>query len=383
MRCAIARSTCARDSKDALLDVWNNLDGGVREVKMKPLDSTTEEMMARYLLGAASDSECVEVEDRFLRDAEFLTHLRAIEYDLMDDYLRGEMPKRDRSQFEKQLQSSQVRMDRITRARRVTSKLDRLASDSMLNAAIEPQGAQPAPTGAQTTRIVWGRRIAFWFSQPRLALQYGFAAIAVLLMLGGLWALNDLRASRDNLVKLNAERDSLKKNEIELHRQLAAQQAQQEQQAARMQKELDEQRARGARLQAEMKQLSSRPAFDESFVALALTPGIDRGPSNAPRKLAIPKGIRGVKLQLELGPASNYRTYRAEIATPGGPQVWSQSGLQPTNTEYGRFVTLVIPARALEASEYELTLQGVTAEGKSEVAGYYYFIAAPSADVPR
>src|SRR5262249_11440948 len=311
------------------------------------------------------------------------THLRAIEYDLMDDSLRGEMPERDRRQFERQLQSSPVRLDQLTRARRVTSGLDRLALDAISGAAVESQGAQPAAVGFQTARIAWRRRVASWLLPPRLTLQYSFAAMPVLLLLGGLGALNGLRASRENLSRLDAERESLKKSELELRRELAAQQAQQQQETARMQKELEEQRARGERLQAEMKQLSSRPAIDENFVALALTPGIDRGPNSAPRKLAIPKGIRGVKLQLELGPASNYRAYRAEIATPGGAQVWSQSSLSATNTEYGRFVTLTIPARALEASEYELTLHGATGAGESEVAGYYYFIAAPSADRPR
>jgi hypothetical protein len=38
----------------------------------------------------------------------------------------------------------------------------------------------------------------------------------------------------------------------------------------------------------------------------------------------------------------------------------------------------MIPARALQAGEYELILRGVTEERKSEVAGYYYFIASIS-----
>lgn len=357
---------------------------------MKPMDSTTEQMMARYLLGAASDSECVEVEDRFLRDAEYMAHLRTIEYDLMDDYLLGEMPDRDRLRFEAQLRLAPDRSERLARARRVLNGLDRLAVESAPAAApfaaprpeVEAPGVSQASRETPSNRAPW-RRLVSRITPPWPALQYGLAAIAALALLGGIWSLHELRADRETLARLNAERDASRRDENELRRQLEVQQSEQRRLAAQLQKNLDEQRARGAQLQAEIGRLTSRPSFDDRVVALALTPGIDRGPANQPRKLAIPKGAREIRLQLELGPASNYRSYRAEIATPGGAQVWSQSGLQAANTEYGRFVTLTIPARALEASEYELTLHGMTGARQSEVAGYYYFIAAPAADSPR
>ena len=133
---------------------------------MNPLNSTTEQMMARYLLGTASDSECIEVEDRYLRDAEYLTHLRTIEYDLMDDYLRGEMPESDRRQLEQQLHSSPVRLDRVTRAGRVINGLDRLVSEAIPDASVEILNAHQVALGAQSTP--W-QRFASWFSLPPLA----------------------------------------------------------------------------------------------------------------------------------------------------------------------------------------------------------------------
>jgi hypothetical protein len=39
---------------------------------------------------------------------------------------------------------------------------------------------------------------------------------------------------------------------------------------------------------------------------------------------------------------------------------------------------LILPTSALQAGEYELILSGLTDERKSEVAGYYYFIASIS-----
>ncbi len=327
-------------------------------------DSTVEQTMTRYLLGAASESECGEVEDRFLRDAEYLIHLQTIEDDLIDDYVRGEMPEPDRRQFENRLQSSPQRKAQVARARRLMHQLDAIA-------------AEAAPETAVTARnpSLWQTFVS-WLTIPRMALQYGFGAAALLLLLGGLWLLRDARNGRENLDRLTAERDSIRQNELGLQRQLSVQQFQQKREAEQLQKDLDRQRINNESLRAELKQISSRPAFDHDLIALALTPGIERG-SDAPLKLVIPKGIRKVKLQLELTGSSNYRSYRAELTTPGGSQVWSQSALSASSTDYGRFVILTIPSRALEASEYELTLRGVTGVRKSEVAGYYYFIASP------
>jgi hypothetical protein len=88
--------------------------------------------------------------------------------------------------------------------------------------------------------------------------------------------------------------------------------------------------------------------------------------------------VRKVRLQLELDPSVNYRGYRVELNTSAGAQVWGQSGLAAQRADWGRFITLTLPAGALQAGEYELILSGLIDERKSEVAGYYYFIASPS-----
>jgi hypothetical protein len=337
---------------------------------MTQLDEATEQMMTRYLLGTATDAECAEVEDRFLRDAEYLAHLRALECDLMDDYVRGEMPQSDRWSFERQLQSSPQRQQQVAGARRLIGELDLMAAETA-SAAGEEIRDLPSAIRHQSS---WWQTVASWFAAPRLALQYGLAAVAMLLLLGGVWLLRESRHDRAQLARLASEHDALRRSEQTLQQQLSTQQTQHHQQAAQWQKELEQQRARNERLQGELRQARPAPSEPE-FIALALAPGLERS-SAEPRRLLIPKGIRVVKLQLELGAAGNYRSYRVELQTPGGSQVWSQSGLNANSADWGRFVTLTIPARVLEASEYELTLRGVTADGKNEVAGYYYFIAA-------
>ena|GEM_PF-383442 len=358
---------------------------------MTQLDATTEEIMTRYLLGTASEAECLEVEDRFLRDADYLTHLRALEYDLCDDYLRNEMAESDRTQFENRIQESPPRRHRLLSARRLINHLDEIAAAAPSTPATAPaamgESHRPASSGLNEKDAIRPQNslrqwLVTWLVAPRMAWQYGLASIAALLLLGGVWLFLDNRNNREQLARLNDEREELKQTRRALQQQLETQQVEQQQRAAQLQKELEQEKERNERLQAEAKRQSSQPPVEQNLVALALTPGMERS-ADTPRRLVIPPGVRLVKLQLELDHVTNYRGYRVEMNTPGGSQVWSQRGLSLEKTDYGRFVTLTIPAHILEASEYELTLRGLNETGKSEVAGYYYFIAVPGAGRQR
>ena len=213
-------------------------------------------------------------------------------------------------------------------------------------------------------------------------LQYGMAAAALLLLFGGLWLLREGNLSRQRLERLIAERDLALRNERNLQERFAAQRDELTSQLENEKRQLAAERSRSAQMRQEMGRLlaqSNAPHIPEGdFVELALTSGIERN-SGDPRRLSIPMGVRLVKLQLELDPSINHRSYRVELNTAGGAQVWVRGGLIAQRADWGRFVTLILPTRALQAGEYELILRGLTDERKSEIAGYYYFIASPSA----
>jgi hypothetical protein len=311
-----------------------------------------ERTMTRYLLGAATEEECVEVEGRFLRDAEYLKQLRAIECEIIDDYVGGEMSEAERRSFERRSMASPQGREQVARARKLRARLGHIAAESR----------EPAPSPALTRESLWKKLRASPF-KPAHAFQYAMATAAALLMLGGPWLLREGNLSRSRIAELTAERDLARRNEKDLQERLATQIENEKSMQERMR-----------RLQAQ----SSPPAArDGDFVELALSSGIERN-SGDPRRLSIPMNVRMVKLQLELDPSVNHHSYRVELNTSGGAQVWFQGGLIGRQTDWGRFVTLTIPARALQGGEYELILRGSTREKKSEVAGYYYFIASPS-----
>jgi hypothetical protein len=335
-----------------------------------------ELLMTRYLLGAATDEECVEVEERFLRDAEHLKLLRALECEIIDDYARGEMPAADRRSFERRALASPQGREQVARAREFQAQLDRIASEG--RAAYEER--EPAPLIAAPRESLW-KKLRSRLFRPAPALRYGMAAVASLLLLGGLWLLREALLSRQQIAQLAAERDVARRNEKDLQERFAAQREELTSQLENEKRRLDAELSRSAQMQREMWRLRAKPPAPPiskgDFVELALTSGIERNPGE-PRRLRIPMGVRMVKLQLELDPSVNHRDYRVELTTAGGAQVWGQGGLTAQQSDWGRFVTLMIPTRALQAGEYELILRGSTNERKGEVAGYYYFIASPS-----
>jgi hypothetical protein len=331
-----------------------------------------ERTMTRYLLGAATEEECVEVEGRFLRDAEYLKQLRAMECEIIDDYVGAEMPVAERRSFERRALASPQGREQVARARKLHARLDQIAAE----------GREPAPVISVPRESLREKLRALLFT-PAPVLRYGMAAAASLFLVGGLWLLREESLSRRRIAELTSERDLARQNEKNSQDRLAAQQGDGQQLASQLEDEkrqLAAERSRNAQTRKAMLrlwQLSTSPTPEGDFVELALASGIERD-AEEPRKLRIPTGVRMVKLRLEVDPSVNYRGYRVELNTAGGAQVLVQGGLNAQQTDWGRFVTLTVPTRALQAEEYELILRGSTNERENEVAGYYYFIASPS-----
>jgi hypothetical protein len=334
-----------------------------------------EQLMTRYLTGAATEEQCVEVEERFLRDAEYLKQLRALECEIIDDYARGEMAAPVRRSFERRALASPQRREQVARARKLQAQLDQMAAE--VRAA--PGESATAPLIAGPRESLWEKLRARLFA-PAPVLRYGMAAVALLIAFGGLWLLREEVRSRQ-IARLTAEHELALLNEKNLQERLAAERGELTSQLENEKRRLAAEQLRNDQMRAEIRRLLERPPEhptpEGDFVELALSSGIERN-FGEPRRLSIPMGLRMVRLQLELDPLVSYRGYRVELNTAGGAQVWVQGGLTSRQSDWGRFVTLTIPTRALQAGEYELILRGSTNERKGEVAGYYYFIASPS-----
>jgi hypothetical protein len=96
--------------------------------------------LTQYLLGQMSETERVEIEDRFFADDALFEYLAAIETELIDAYVRGELPEPDR--LRRLLGSPRLRA-RIAVARRLNER-------AVMFTAPAVSAAGPANTSRKT-----------------------------------------------------------------------------------------------------------------------------------------------------------------------------------------------------------------------------------------
>ena len=68
-----------------------------------------EERIVQYLLGELSEQERTELEDRAFEDRKVLEEILAVEQDLIDDYVSGDIPEERRADFQKHFLASAER----------------------------------------------------------------------------------------------------------------------------------------------------------------------------------------------------------------------------------------------------------------------------------
>lgn len=313
------------------------------------MQPSEEQLLRQYLLGAVTEAERTQLEDRLFADDEFHEQLLALKSELADEYVRGELSVTERARFAQRFLHSEAGRQRVAFAH------------ALLEALPEPEPvAAPAVVGAEQS-VWWQSLLGFWRTP---AWQFAMAAAAILLAFGSFW--------------LYRERTRLH-SELDIAR--AAQLRQQQQQQA-SQRQLDEQRTRGAQLaaalerekaaRARLAQERAKPPLPPasaplSFLTFTLLPGVSRAGGSL-ETLALPRTIARVNLQLQLAGDERFSQYRVELRTLRGQLILRQSRLQAR----GQAVTVSVPAQRLAAGEYELTLQAPASPGQFTDVGFYY-----------
>jgi hypothetical protein len=120
-------------------------------------------------------------------------------------------------------------------------------------------------------------------------------------------------------------------------------------------------------LQREVSSLSARPVpSSEAIYTLLLRPDTTRGGSQ-PKDLRPPGSAGMIRLDLELDPGDEHRTYTASVLS-GDSRVWSEEPIQP-ESRASRFVAPIwIPRLLLKAGQYRVELSS-----GGRTVDYYYF----------
>lgn len=302
-----------------------------------------DQALIQYLLGTLSEEEAERMDELSIADDAFAWRLSAVENDLVDAYVRGELGDDDLTQFKKSYLSSPKRLHKVEFAGALSS----------FDAKAVTASAQAMPRSKPEEQLSRGPSLWRWFSVPHLVLQRGFAGAALLILLVASY-----------LVFENA---GLRKQTTEEQRSHAAF----DQREQELQRQLNEQRAANAQMAKEVDSLrGSQPNLDQlnTLAALLLPP--TRGGGQLPT-ISVAPGTNVVVLLLALE-SDDFPAYRVGLKEAATNQsVWHSASLQAGPNGSNKAVVVTFPARLLKQQNYVLELSGVTSNGRAEfISGY-------------
>jgi hypothetical protein len=276
------------------------------------MEQTPEQDELRlYLLGLLPQERLPRLEERLLTDEELYEELLIAEDELIDQYLAGELPAREREGFESHFMNAPER----SRQLRFAASLRRFVNDEGATAAINAdEPSAESRRGIESVESVRGvetivKRDGFlsWL-RARPVLTFS-TAVVLLLVFGLTWvALRGLRTGEPRQV-----------------------------------------------------------------FAVALTPELrTRSGGGDAQQVSMPAGTDALRLQLRLAD-DDFQSYETTLVGPDGATVLTADGLKPEQSDGGRVVNVVVPAQSTPPGEYQVKLVGVHADGSKESADGYRF----------
>ena len=330
-----------------------------------PRQPVDEGMIIDYLLGASTEQETERLDEMSLTDDDFAQRLHAVENDLVDAYVRGELQGHAASRFNSHYLASPGRRDKVAFAEKLLG-----FTDSAWAARAETMDeTMPASSAARKTIARESSRFRF-FARPRLSMQRGLAAAAVVVFIAAGYLTFENVRLRDQIAREQAERTALAQREQELRRQLADRLSSD----AETEKELSREREQLARLEQQLAADRQRGKTepdrrDLRVVAFNLSPQT-RGIGQI-ATLSLPEGTDFVALALELE-ADEFRAYQAALRNPATGQIVWRSGRLKANDK-GKALRIRLRGSLLNPQNYILELSGFRPSGATESVSSHSF----------
>jgi hypothetical protein len=308
-----------------------------------------ENLIRRYLLGELAEADQTALERELLSDRGKFDQVWAVENELVDSYVRGEMSRADRERFEAHYLASPLHRERVAIAESFLADIDKAPGET-----VEGKEKEPA--------VPWRRR--FLLPSPRPV--FGVAlVIALLLTFSLVWSYVERVRLTSQIATVQkeaqTEREFLKQREREL--------------ASRNQefeKAIADARQRNEQLNAELERLRrGRQAESPTVLSFLLAPAPVRGEKALPLTM-ISLSAGKAQLLMELTGA-DYANYQVALQTVEGREILRR---RIGKVRFGKdraFATLPVNAGELSRGDYILILFGQTSDGRREEIDRYFF----------
>jgi hypothetical protein len=316
--------------------------------------------LLRYLLGALPVDEAEPIEEASVVDEDFAARLNAMERDLVDSYVRGELEGSNLARFRSWYLSSPSRAERVEAAKAIVRIADAAAEDVSMSlaskVAVVPKAvaaaeASPTPAVNIAPKFSYGeapesQKLAVWrFGMFRALPILGFAGAALVLLAA--------------LGYLSGKNKELRKEVAETKKQSTALTAQ-----------LDNQHEAAGTVGTGNAWNGLTHSIENVATVTMFLPAPTRGANTIP-KIDVPEGTGLVVLSLGLG-ANDVDKYRAQLMSPTTNKVFWHSGLLRPGSD-GTYVSVAVPANVLRSQVYLIQLMHDAANGAPELLGTYPF----------
>jgi hypothetical protein len=319
------------------------IDAGVMKIDQR------ENLIRRYLLGELAEANQAALEQELLSDRSKFDQAWAIENELVDNYVRGEMSRADRERFEAHYLASPLHRERVAIAESFLTNIDQVFGET-----VEVREKEPV--------VPWRDRF------PLCSRRQVFGVVlvtALLLTFGVVWSyIKRVRLTgqiANTQKEAQTERAFLKQRE----RELASRNQE-------LEKEIVEVSQRNEKLKGELEQLrQQRQAAPSTVLSFLLAPAPMRGEKALPM-LTIPFLSGKARLLMELDGA-DYANHQTILQTVEGREILRR---RTGKIKFGKdraFVTLEVKAGELTKGDYILILFGQTTDGGSEEIDRYFF----------
>jgi hypothetical protein len=339
-----------------------------------------ETELRRYLLGELTQEERAQVEEQLFLNSNYFQQLQAAEDDLIDDYVYEELSATERNRFETYFLSESGRREDL----KIAQALRRYISSE-----VETTSATLASVPASLTQTPATSKFAFlpflhnFSNLARLSL----ATAALIILALGIWLIIKATHSMDQShppqeaqrpVPQETAQTSPPREELTISNQSNAEpQAEQEQHVERGDRGTgaDEKQVAGEeRREAARARRSSSESRETSGRSLAvlLIPGSGVRGGGESNKVSLPSDVSLVNLQLPLIGNNDYRSYRVTLQKDTDTiRTWS--GLKSKPAKEGNIVSVMVPAKLLNRTNYQIKLSGITTGGETRDIASYIF----------
>jgi hypothetical protein len=312
-----------------------------------------ESTLIRYLVGQASEEEADQLDELSVASEEFALRLRAVEHDLVDAYVNGELTGETLEGFRSQYLRTPSGLEAVAFAEALRGYRRAPAADRVAADRVAPEVRADVRTDVRTS--IW--------SWP----TWGLAAAALVLVASAFLLFDDLQLRR----QMSGARET--------HAAL-------EQRARQLQEELNRQQAAVRTTEQELARArealaaTPAPAGDEPraggpLLALVLS-AARRGGDQLPQ-FAVPTGADTVILRLPLV-AVEFAEYEAALKDAASDRViWRSGRLRAPSARERPMIPVTIRTSLLGPRAYTLDLTGISARGDAEPLDSYPFRVVP------